>query len=157
MCCLRCAGAPRRPASGSGLSLTIPSWHAVLSDHGEFDTDKFQSSGVDIGLRRDLTSSALPISRNPFHAGHVFRGFSGSHIATACQVARPPCTDLTGLPAIGGFYFQAFDGSVALAVAGYNYSIDWTPMLAGLSPAGMAASLAAPDPTARNYPSGFLR
>src|SRR5215831_17900937 len=35
-------------------------------------------------------------SRNPFHAGFVFRGFSGSRIATACQVARPPCTDLTG-------------------------------------------------------------
>ena len=36
--CLRCAGAPRRPASGSGLSLTIPSWHAILYDPGEFDT-----------------------------------------------------------------------------------------------------------------------
>jgi hypothetical protein len=28
----------------------------------------------------------------------------------------------------------------------HDYSIDWTPMLAGLSPAGMAARLAAPDP-----------
>jgi hypothetical protein len=28
--CLRCAGAPWRPASGSGLSLTVPSWHVVL-------------------------------------------------------------------------------------------------------------------------------
>jgi hypothetical protein len=35
--CLRCAGAPRRPASGSGLSLTIPAWHAALYDPGEFD------------------------------------------------------------------------------------------------------------------------
>jgi hypothetical protein len=34
--CLRCAGAPRRPAGGSGLSLTIPSWHAALYDPGEF-------------------------------------------------------------------------------------------------------------------------
>src|SRR5437868_11259279 len=34
--CLRCAGAPRRPAGGSGLSLSIPSWHAALSDPGEF-------------------------------------------------------------------------------------------------------------------------
>ena len=55
----------------------------------------------------------------------------------------PPCTDLTGLPANGGFYFQAFDGSVALPIAGYDYNSDWTPLLAGLSPAGMAASLAA--------------
>jgi len=28
--CLRCAGAPRRPTSGSKLSLHIPSWHAAL-------------------------------------------------------------------------------------------------------------------------------
>src|SRR5262249_8784706 len=55
----------------------------------------------------------------------------------------PPCTDLTGLPANGGFYFQAFDGSVPLLVAGYNYNSVWTPLLAGLPPAGMAASLAA--------------
>jgi len=36
-------------------------------------------------------------------------------------------------------YFQAFNGSVSLPVAGYNYNSDWTPLLAGLSPAGMAA------------------
>ena len=45
--CLRCAGAPRRPAGGSGLSLLIPSWHAVLYDPGELDIDIFQSSDVD--------------------------------------------------------------------------------------------------------------
>src|SRR5262245_26915186 len=55
----------------------------------------------------------------------------------------PPCTDLTGLPANGGFYFQAFNGSVILPAAGHDYNSDWTPLLAGLSPAGMAASLAA--------------
>ena len=49
-----------------------------------------------------------------------------------------------------GFYFQASNGSVALPVAGYIYNSDWTPLLAGLSPAGMAASLAAPDPDVRN-------
>src|SRR5262245_24214587 len=38
-----------------------------------------------------------------------------------------PCTDLTGFPADGAFYFQAFSGSVALPAAGYDYSIDWTP------------------------------
>jgi hypothetical protein len=45
--------------------------------------------------------------------------------------------------ATGGFYFQASDGSVTLPVAGYNYNSVWTPLLAGLPPAGMAASLAA--------------
>src|SRR5215510_14680097 len=34
-------------------------------------------------------------------------------------------------------------GSVALPAARYDYNSDWTPLLAGLSPAGMAASLAA--------------
>jgi hypothetical protein len=46
-------------------------------------------------------------------------------------------------PSTGDFYFQAFNGSVFLPVAGYNYNNDWTPLLAGLSPAGMAASFAA--------------
>jgi len=41
----------------------------------------------------------------------------------------PPSTDLTGLPANGGFYFQAFDRSVALPVAGYDYNSDWTPCM----------------------------
>ena len=69
--------------------------------------------------------------------------------ATACQVARPPVRIRPMHSATEGFYFQAFNGSVALNVAGYDYNSDWTPLLAGLSPAGMAASLAAPDPYVR--------
>jgi hypothetical protein len=34
-------------------------------------------------------------------------------------------------------------------VAGYDYSSDWTPLLAGLSPARMTASLAAPTPSSQ--------
>ena len=37
MRCLRCAGAPRRPGSGSVLSLTILSQHVVLCDSRKFD------------------------------------------------------------------------------------------------------------------------
>src|SRR5450830_1283903 len=55
----------------------------------------------------------------------------------------PPVRITLERPAFGDFYFQAFNGSVSLSVAGYNYNSDWTPLLAGLSPAGMAASLAA--------------
>ena len=44
------------------------------------------------------------------------------------------------LPATGDFYFQAFDDSVSIPYAGYDYDIDWTPMSAGLAPAGMAAT-----------------
>src|SRR5712671_4469217 len=81
-------------------------------------------------------------SRNPFRAGHVF----GATLVRNCYGLSgcwPLSTDLTGLPANGGFYFQAFSGSVALPAAGYDYNSVWTPLLAGLSPAGMAASLAA--------------
>ncbi|HMC75035.1 MAG TPA: hypothetical protein VKG87_12090 [Terriglobales bacterium] len=60
-------------------------------------------------------------------------------------------------PATGGFYIQASDGLVALPAAGYDYNSNWTPLLAGLSPAGMAASLAAPDPIVRRYRNGLFR
>jgi len=42
--CLRCAGAPRRPASGSELSLYILSWHAVFCDPGESEHRQFQTA-----------------------------------------------------------------------------------------------------------------
>src|ERR1700758_3595451 len=91
-------------------------------------------------------------SRDPFHAGGRFRGFHDSHICYGLPVCSAPCTDLTGLPANGAFYIQAFNGSVALLVVGYDYSIDWTPMLVGLSPTRLAASLAARSSPSRCGP-----
>src|SRR5215470_19235598 len=44
---------------------------------------------------------------NPFHAGGDFRGFHGSLICYGLPGCLAPCTDLTGFPAIGAFYFQA--------------------------------------------------
>jgi hypothetical protein len=82
-------------------------------------------------------SPAIHFTRGTVFAATLVRNCYG---LSGCW---PPCTDLTGLPANGGFYFQAFDGSVTLSVAGYNYNSVWTPLLAGLPPAGMAASLAA--------------
>jgi hypothetical protein len=70
--CLRCAGAPGRPASGSGLSLSILSWHTVLSDPGEFDHRQFQRSDVDAAFaesraarhsQNSWTLYSLPVSR----------------------------------------------------------------------------------------------
>jgi hypothetical protein len=96
--------------------------------------------------------------RNPFDAGQVFRGFPIHAFATACQVARSPVRIRPTRSAPGSFYFQASNGSVALPVAGYDYNRDWTPLLAGLSPARMAASLAAPDPdlTLSRQPRGAM-
>jgi hypothetical protein len=82
-------------------------------------------------------SPAIRFTRGTVFAATLVRNCYG---LSGCW---PPCTDLTGLSANGGFYFQAFDRSVALPVAGYNYNSVWTPLLAGLSPAGMAASVAA--------------
>src|SRR5262245_3761441 len=141
--CLRCAGAHRRPASGSGLSLLIPSWHAALSDLGEFD----HRFGPEHRCRHwpSPWTKGLGTPNNPairFTRGTVFAAtlVRDCYGLSGCW---PPCTDLTSLPANGGFDFQAFDGSVTLPVAGYDYNSVWTPLLAGLSPAGMAASLAA--------------
>ena len=83
----------------------------------------------------------------PLYAGTDV-GASTVRICYGLPDCSVPCADLTGFPANGTFYVQAFSGSVALPAAGYDYSIDWTPMLAGLSPAGMAARLAAPAPAA---------
>ena len=54
-------------------------------------------------------------------------------------------------PAIGDFYFWASNGLVTLPASRYDYSSDWTPLLAGLAPAGTAASFAAPT---RRYEAG---
>jgi hypothetical protein len=81
--------------------------------------------------------------RNPFHARRPFRGFHSSHIRYGLPVCSPPCTDPTSFLAVGDFYIQASGVSVTLPAAGYDYNSDWTPLLAGLSPAGMTASLAA--------------
>src|SRR6266568_4914648 len=134
--CPRCAGAPRRPASGSGLSLLIPSWHAVLSDPGESDIECSRvsmpawPSPFDHQLGTPKTPQSVP-------RGFAFRGFTGSLPLRPAKLLAPLHGSDWDTPALGDFYFQAFDGSVSLPVAGYNYNSDWTPPVAGLSPAGM--------------------
>src|SRR3981189_1789393 len=82
--------------------------------------------------------------RNPFHAGAHFRGFTGLQLLRPVSLLASPRRIRLGYdPATGGFYVQAFDGAVTLPDAGYDYELDWTPMSAGLAPAGMAASFAA--------------
>ena len=111
---------------------------------GESDIDIFQNFDADIGLRRMTTGSALPTLPQSVPRGRSISWLHWFASATACQVACPPVRIRLGYsPATGDFYFQAFNGSVSLPVAGYNYNSDWTPLLAGLSPAGMAASFAA--------------
>src|SRR5258708_26552215 len=85
---------------------------------------------------------------NPFHVGRSFRGYTGSQLLRPARLlASLDGSDWNTCPATGGFYVQAFAGSVTLTVAGYNYHTYWTPMSAGLTPAGMAAILAAASHT----------
>src|SRR5262249_32053102 len=84
------------------------------------------------------------IPATPLHSGHAMSGLPGLLIRYGLPGCSAPCADLTGFPANGAFYFQAFSGSVAPPAAGDDYNSDWTPLLMGLSPIGMAASLAAP-------------
>jgi hypothetical protein len=128
--CLRCAGAPRRPASGSELLLHIPSWHAALSNPGKSDIDIVQNFDANIGLRRMTTGSALPTLPQSVPRGRSISWLHWFASATACQVACPPVRIRLGTsPATEDFYFQAFNVSVSLHVAGYNYNSDWTPCM----------------------------
>ena len=122
--CTFLPGMPSSPTPGSSTSISR-----------NFDAD--------IGLRRMTTGSALPTLPRSVPRGRSISWLPWFASATACQVACPPVRIRLERPAFGDFYFQAFNGSVSLPVAGYNYNSDWTPLLAGLSPTGIAASLAA--------------
>ena len=110
---------------------------------GSLDIHEFQSRDVDIGLHHGTTARHPKYPAIRFARDVTFRGLHGSLICYGLSGCSAPCTDLTGLPANGAFYFQAFSGSVARPAAGYNYSIDWTPALAVLAPAGLTTSFAA--------------
>src|SRR6476660_1059184 len=107
MRCLRCAGAPRRPASGSELSLLIPSWHAVLSDPGEFDIDiqnircRHWPSPIDHRLSTPDTPAIRFTRAVDFVASLVRFRYS----LPGCS---PPCTDQTGTPSLRGLLLPGF-------------------------------------------------
>ena len=144
---LRCAGAPRRPASGSGLSLTIPAWHAVLYDPEEFEHRHGPVLRCRHGLRRDLSGSALPKFPQSASRGARLSRLPGLLTLRPVRLlallrriepaSRPQRAFTSRLSAVW---------SPALPL---DMTTTWTGLLvlAGLSPAGMAASLAAPDPT----------
>jgi hypothetical protein len=101
--CLRCAGAPRRPASGSGLQLAIPSWHVALYDPGDLADCTCPVLRQRHGLRLEPKDSALPTSHNPLPVGLGFRGYTGSLPLRPARLLAS-LADLTGLfPATEAF------------------------------------------------------
>jgi hypothetical protein len=105
---LRCAGAPRRPASGSGLSLTIPAWHAALYDPGEFDHRYGPVLRCRHGLRRDLSGSALPNLPQSVSRGARISGLPDSRICYGLPSCSPPCTDQTDMLGLRGLLLPGF-------------------------------------------------
>src|SRR5246127_2612320 len=131
----RCSFRPDMPSSlTSGSSIIV----------------SVQNTDVDIGLRHGPKGSALPIIPQSVSRGARFSRLRWFATATACQVAGPPCTDLTGLPATGGFYFQAFDGSVTLPVAGYDYNRMAASLAALARPCGTRRSSKINEPEMRH-------
>jgi hypothetical protein len=126
----------RQPASGSGLSLLIPSWHAVLSDPGEFDTEVVQTFRCRHGLRRDLTSSALPtFPQSRFTRARIswLHRFAIRYGLSGCS---PPCADLTGFPQPTGAFTSRLSADRSPSPPlDMTTTVNWTPLLAGLSPA----------------------
>ena len=91
----------------------------------------FQTFDADMAFAILLLARHSRHSRNPFHAGDAFRGFTGSLPLRPARLLAPLHGSDWDAPALGGFYFQAFNGSVSLPVAGYNYNSDWTPSVGG--------------------------
>ena len=71
------------------------------------------------------TGSALPSFPQSVPRGGLISWIHWFASATACQLACPPVRIGPDHPALGDFYFQAFNGSVSLSVAGYNYNSGW--------------------------------
>jgi hypothetical protein len=74
---------------------------------GSSDIHKFQSRDTDIGLRRDLSGSALPTSRNPFHAGYSFEASRFTLLLRPARLLAPLNGSDWNAPATGDFYIQA--------------------------------------------------
>src|ERR1700680_2187255 len=147
MRCLRCAGAPRRPAGGSELSPSILSRHADLYDPGEFDHRKSRASMTTWPSPRSerLGTPNPPAIR--FARGSYFGASRFTHLLRPASLLAPLYgSDRYARPP-GAFTSRLSTARSPSPLLDYNS--DWTPLLAGLSPARMAASLAAPDPYER--------
>src|SRR4051812_32462952 len=120
--CLRCAGAPRRPASGSGLSLPFrPDMPSSLTP----GSSTSHVSSVAMPTRPSPRSERLGTPNTPairFTRDPVFEA-SLVRVCYGLSGCSPPWTDRTKFPwPTGDFYIQASGGSVALPAAGYDYN-----------------------------------
>jgi len=107
------------PASGSELSLHIPSWHAVLIRPRGVQHRYVPELRCRHGLRAFDHRLALPKLPQSVPRGFPISWLHGS-FRYGLPGCSPPCTDQTGSPAFGTFYFQASTARSPSPSAGYN-------------------------------------
>src|SRR5262249_31548628 len=98
---------------------------------------------VDMGLRHGPKGSALPMIPQSVSRGARISGllwFADCYGLSGCW---PPLYGSDWSPSQRGLLLPGFQRVGHFPAAGDDYNSVWTPLLAGLSPAGMAASLAA--------------
>ena len=122
----------------------IPSFHCTFLAcrplrPGSSDIDPSRTSTSTLAFAVDQRTRHSRLSRNPFHAGHGFRGYADSQLLRPVRLLTPPCTDQTVSQPTGAFISKLSTVRSPSPVAGYNYNSVWTPLLAGLAPAGTAA------------------
>ena len=111
----RCLAVRERRGDREWFRLSLPSFLTAVSLRGARHR-LVQFLDVDMAFAEiERLGTGLP---HPFRAGR-FRGFL---VHTLLQPVRllAPCTDQTGTPATGGFYFR-LSTVVSLPVAGYDY------------------------------------
>ena len=86
---------------------------------------------ADIGLRRDLSGSALPNFPQSASRGARISGLPGLLSLRPARLLAPLRRIEPVIPAPEGFYFQASGRLVTRPAAGYDYSMDWTPFAGG--------------------------
>src|ERR1700730_12913190 len=143
--CLRLAGAPRRPASGSELSLHILSWHAVPWDPGESEHRQFQTAmsawpSPRIGRLGIPNDPAIRFTREVNFGATWFT----QSLRPASLLAPLYGSDrYSGRPP-GAFTSRLSTGRSPFPLLDITTTATGPPLLAGLSPARMTASFAAP-------------
>jgi hypothetical protein len=123
--CLRCAGAPRRPASGSVLSLVLCLDMSSSQTPGSSAAALIQFFAANNGLHSRGIIRHFQVLHHPLPVGIHF-------VATLVRLRYDLSSCLSSWrirlgsrQAYEDFYFRASDGLVARPVTGYHYSGNW--------------------------------
>src|SRR6516225_1109045 len=127
--CLRCAGAPRRPPSGSELSLRVLSWHAVPCDPGESDHRQFQISDVGVAFAVNRAARHSQKSAIRFTREVIFEATWFTQSLRPARLLAPLYGSDRHSVGPRGLLLPGFQ-QVGLA-AGYHYNSVWTPSVGG--------------------------